>query len=207
MSCLASPTKTFSQCLLETLTPPPDLQLPSFRVEHWLLRTGPKAVDPDVWDRWPACVELHMDATCCTWPEWFLDLVWDGWQRTLALGPASWAFKSWSNCLKVDGSFRNFLLSRRGKEGGQDFISWDFPGGPVVKTASNAEGVGSIPGWQTKIPHAMQHGQKMFKKESLAVQWLGLLSFYCREHWFHPLLRNWDSKSLVARSKKKTIPW
>ena len=29
----------------------------------------------------------------------------------------------------------------------------DFPGGPVVKTPpSNAQGVGSIPGWGTKIP-------------------------------------------------------
>jgi len=33
----------------------------------------------------------------------------------------------------------------------------DFPGGPVVKTLpSNAEGVGSIPGWAAKIPHASQ---------------------------------------------------
>ena len=32
---------------------------------------------------------------------------------------------------------------------------WDFPGGPVVKTLpSNAGGVGSIPGWEAKIPHA-----------------------------------------------------
>ena len=31
----------------------------------------------------------------------------------------------------------------------------DFPGGPVVKTLpSNAEGVGSIPGRGSKIPHA-----------------------------------------------------
>ena len=33
---------------------------------------------------------------------------------------------------------------------------WDFPGGPVDKPcASNSWGVGSIPGWGTKIPHAM----------------------------------------------------
>ena len=33
--------------------------------------------------------------------------------------------------------------------------SWDFPGGPVVKTSpSNAGGAGSIPGWGAKIPHA-----------------------------------------------------
>ena len=31
----------------------------------------------------------------------------------------------------------------------------DFPGDPGVKTSpSNAEGVGSIPGWGTKTPHA-----------------------------------------------------
>ena len=33
--------------------------------------------------------------------------------------------------------------------------SWDFPGGPVVKNLpSNAEDMGSIPGWGTKISHA-----------------------------------------------------
>jgi len=32
-----------------------------------------------------------------------------------------------------------------------------FPGGPVVKTLpSNAQGVGSIPAWEAKIPHALQ---------------------------------------------------
>ena len=32
----------------------------------------------------------------------------------------------------------------------------DFPGGPVVKNSpSNAEEVGSIPGQETKIPHAV----------------------------------------------------
>ena len=39
------------------------------------------------------------------------------------------------------------------KEGTQ----WDFPGVPVVRThAANAQGLGSIPGWRTKIPHAKQ---------------------------------------------------
>ena len=33
----------------------------------------------------------------------------------------------------------------------------DFPGGPVVKNSPcNAEDVGSIPGWEIKIPHAME---------------------------------------------------
>ena len=35
--------------------------------------------------------------------------------------------------------------------------SREFPGGPVVKTPpSNAGGLGSIPGWGTKIPHAIR---------------------------------------------------
>ena len=34
--------------------------------------------------------------------------------------------------------------------------SWDFPGGPVVKTSlSNAGVAGSIPGWGPKIPHVL----------------------------------------------------
>ena len=33
----------------------------------------------------------------------------------------------------------------------------DFPGGPVVKNSPcNTEDVGSIPGWEIKIPHAME---------------------------------------------------
>ena len=39
----------------------------------------------------------------------------------------------------------------------------DFPGGPVVKTPClQAGGKGLIPGQGTKIPHAMQYGQKNF---------------------------------------------
>ena len=34
--------------------------------------------------------------------------------------------------------------------------SWNFPGGPVVKNLPpNAGGIGSISGWETKIPHAL----------------------------------------------------
>ena len=33
-------------------------------------------------------------------------------------------------------------------------VSWDFPGGPVVKTSLSSRGVvGLIPGWGTEIPH------------------------------------------------------
>ena len=33
----------------------------------------------------------------------------------------------------------------------------DLPGGPVVRTLpSTARGAGSIPGWRTKIPYALQ---------------------------------------------------
>ena len=35
-------------------------------------------------------------------------------------------------------------------------FSWVFPGGPVVKNLpSNSEDVNSIPGQETKIPHAL----------------------------------------------------
>ena len=37
----------------------------------------------------------------------------------------------------------------------------DFPDGPVVRiSALTAKGLGSTPGWGTKIPQAMQRGQK-----------------------------------------------
>ena len=36
-----------------------------------------------------------------------------------------------------------------------------FPGGPVVRTQRfQCHGPGSIPGWGTKIPQAVQNGQK-----------------------------------------------
>ena len=36
--------------------------------------------------------------------------------------------------------------------------SQDFPGGPMVKNLPcNAEDVGSIPGWGTRIPHAVRY--------------------------------------------------
>ena len=36
----------------------------------------------------------------------------------------------------------------------KDSFTGDLTGGPVVKTSpSNAGGAGSIPGWETKIPH------------------------------------------------------
>ena len=43
-------------------------------------------------------------------------------------------------------------------------VSGDFPGSPVVKTSpSNAGGVSSIPGQETKIPHASQPKNKNIK--------------------------------------------
>ena len=42
----------------------------------------------------------------------------------------------------------------------------NFPGGPVVKTLPpNAEGVGSIPGWGAKIPHASLDKKIKHKKK------------------------------------------
>ena len=44
----------------------------------------------------------------------------------------------------------------------------DFPGGPVVETSpSNAGGVGSIPGWGTKIPHASRPKKPKHKTEAI----------------------------------------
>ena len=43
----------------------------------------------------------------------------------------------------------------------------DFPGSPVVKSPPcSAGGVGSIPGLETKIPHAMWFGKKKKKKKN-----------------------------------------
>ena len=43
--------------------------------------------------------------------------------------------------------------------------AWDFPGGPVVKTSSNAWGAGSIPGQAAGIPHASQSKNKNIKQK------------------------------------------
>ena len=41
----------------------------------------------------------------------------------------------------------------------------EFPGSPVVRTQRfHCHGLGSIPGWGTKIPEAAQNGQKKKKK-------------------------------------------
>ena len=41
------------------------------------------------------------------------------------------------------------------------FYFWEFPGDPVVRTRTSiAKGPGSVPGWGTKILHAVQRGQK-----------------------------------------------
>ena len=39
--------------------------------------------------------------------------------------------------------------------------SWEFPGGPVVRTQyCRCGSLGSTPGWGTKIPQAAQHSQE-----------------------------------------------
>ena len=64
---------------------------------------------------------------------------------------------------------------------------WDFPGsGPVVKTVSNAGGVGSIPGQGTKIPSAMWWcGQKKKKRGTSKTDVYGLT------------VRGWDSSHIM----------
>ena len=45
---------------------------------------------------------------------------------------------------------------------------WEFPGSPVARTlCMRAKGLRSIPGWGTKIPEAMQCGQKMNKEDKM----------------------------------------
>ena len=45
-------------------------------------------------------------------------------------------------------------------------LDWDFPGAPVVKTSpSNARGVGSIPNWGAKTPHALQPTNQNMKQK------------------------------------------
>ena len=63
-------------------------------------------------------------------------------------------------------------------------IFWDFPRGPVVKLrlhASNA--AGSMPGWGTKIPYAMQHSPKEKKKKKSHIFQLKAAQW----HMSHPL--------------------
>ena len=50
-------------------------------------------------------------------------------------------------------------------------MTWDFPGGPVVKTP-HSQCRGLIPAQRTRIPHAMWCGQKTEKNDlfSLSVQ-------------------------------------
>ena len=52
--------------------------------------------------------------------------------------------------------FFTIWATREAVLGGLEQQTRDFPGGPVVKTSpSNAESVGSIPGWGAKIQHAL----------------------------------------------------
>ena len=49
----------------------------------------------------------------------------------------------------------------------------EFPGGPVVRTCHfYCGGLGSVPGQGTKIPQAMQHGQRK-KAKALSVKYRG----------------------------------
>ena len=58
--------------------------------------------------------------------------------------------------------------SRKEKTKGQECKSWDFPGGPVVKTSpSNAGSVGLIPGQGAKIPHVSQPKNQKHKTEAV----------------------------------------
>ena len=46
-------------------------------------------------------------------------------------------------------------LDTENEDGRDNVLSWDFPDGPVVKNPPSSAGdAGSIPGRETKIPHA-----------------------------------------------------
>ena len=47
-------------------------------------------------------------------------------------------------------------------------LSWDFPGGPVVKICIPSAGdMGSVPGWGTEIPHGKKKKKKRMVLSSL----------------------------------------
>ena len=49
--------------------------------------------------------------------------------------------------------------------------SWNFPGGPWVKTSSSkAVSVGSVPGGGAKIPHALQPKNQNIKQKQYRTQ-------------------------------------
>ena len=66
-----------------------------------------------------------------------------------------------------------------------------FPGGPVVKTSpSNAGGMGSIPGWGPKIPHASWPKNQNIKQRK-----------YCNK--FHKDFKNGPHQKILKKKKKK----
>ena len=63
-------------------------------------------------------------------------------------------------CIESNYYCRNNLMN-------QQQPSWEFPGGPVVKTQyCHYQGPGSIPGWGTKIPQVMWQKKKTKNKTS-----------------------------------------
>ena len=74
---------------------------------------------------------------------------------------------------KICGKVKVFLSSPRSIMTLKSFQRGDFSSSPVVKTSpSNARGAGSIPGWGTKIPHAVW----MWPKKKSLLKGLGLPS-------------------------------
>ena len=67
-------------------------------------------------------------------------------------------------------------------------LPWDFQW--LRHHASSAWGTGSIPGWETKILHAMQHGQKLGGKKWLICNFQTL--------FFVPFLDTQERKPVLA---------
>ena len=58
-----------------------------------------------------------------------------------------------------------------------------FPHGPVVRLcATNAGTTGLLPGWRTKIPHAVQHAKRTFLTVCVCVY------MYTHTHTHHILI-------------------
>ena len=80
--------------------------------------------------------------------------------RELVMNREAWhasvhgAAKSWT--LLSDSTELNWTWISRHPCQSFNKVSRDFPGGPMAKSPpANAGDMGSIPGWETKIPHAM----------------------------------------------------
>ena len=110
--------------------------------------------------------ELVQNRFNCIVVEQRLALVWDPgftWKKeaTLPNKISKTENKENKECLQ-------FIRVRIKNFKNKSTTSQEFPGGPVVRTQHfHCPGLGSIPGWGTKIPQAAWQSQKKKKKQSI----------------------------------------